>query len=589
MQCPDCGTENTQESKFCRECGTALRPQERERVARERRGEERPRSFHEKVELVQEELAGLDCGRCGYESCAENAEAIVRGESPIDSCLQAAPEAQQRIRHIVGMPEEVSWGTRLWRALTSVKLAIGLIAALAVLSIVGTLIPQGQPGANYLSRYGPTGYKLIRFFMVDQLFHSWYYIGLLALLGINTLACLAKRFRTSLPLLRHAPGGQTAPGILKLENSAQLAISGGPSKALERVREILERRGYSVTRKGVGLTARKHLIGRLGVDLFHASLLFLLMGALAGGLLGYEAFQVAHKGEVFDVPGADFQVRVEDLWTENYPDSSRIKDWYTKLTVIDDGRDVITQTIEVNHPMTYRGVSFYQSSFGTDWFGGAQLTFAVKDTESGRTLAEREVKVDGSFPLDPEKELMAKFITFYPDFIMTDQGPANRSRRLNNPAAFLEIYQGDTLTYRGWTFAQFPDMQIWVPVGGSEQPVGHGSMGGLPYRIDIVGMHAPEFTGLQISYNPGLWIIYLSFFLMVLGMVLNFYLPPRWVWVVAERGALSLGGVGRDNREFMGEFEALVEQVRSDLARSVDAPSPETSEAATSSAARTQP
>jgi cytochrome c biogenesis protein len=78
-------------------------------------------------------------------------------------------------------------------------------------------------------------------------------------------------------------------------------------------------------------------------------------------------------------------------------------------------------------------------------------------------------------------------------------------------------------------------------------------------------MHAPEFTGLQVSYNPGIWIIYLSFTLMTLGMFLNFYLPPRWVWAAAERGKLLLGGIGRDDREFTGEFEELLAKVRAEL------------------------
>lgn len=573
MQCPRCGTQNQEDSKFCRECGSALRGE----VAR-------GLTFGEKVERVREELAGLDCGRCGYERCEENAEAIVQGESAYDSCMQASPEAQERIREIVGASERISVATQIWRSLTSVKLALALIGVLALLSIVGTVIPQGQPSANYLNRYGSTGYKLIEFFLVDRIFHSWYYLGLLMLLAVNTLACLSKRFRVSWRMLSKPQGGQSASGMEKLENSAEISISRGPIEALERVQHTLRSRGYRVSRKGAQLKGSKHLYGRLGVDLFHASLILLLLGALVGGFAGFESFQVLHRGETVQVPGRDFQLRVEDLWTENYPDSSRIKDWYTKLTIIDDGgREVMTRTIEVNHPLTYRGVSFYQSSFGTDWSRGAQLSFQVREAGSDAVLGEYEdVKIQGTFPIVPEEGLEAELAAFYPDFIMTNQGPANRSQRLRNPAAFLEVYRDDQLQYRGWTFAQFPDMQIWVPAGPAsgqegadpdEQATGHGSAA-MPYRIDIIGMHAPEFTGLQISYNPGLWVIYSSFALMVLGLFLNFYLPPRRMWAIAERGRLYLGGVGRDNREFADEFEGLLERVRLDISKPLDAPAP---------------
>lgn len=588
MRCPSCGTENTADSKFCKECGTALAPEKKKAQETATAVEPTPTSktedghlsltFSEKVEQVRRLLAGLDCGRCGYASCADNAEAIVRGESPYDSCVQASPEARARIRQILGLPARVPWTTRLGGALTSVRLAIGLIAVLALLSILGTLIPQGQPDLRYLNQYGITGYKLIKFFRIDQLYHSGYYLGLLALLGINTLACLLKRFRRSWRLLRQ-PRRLSPAQISRLENSAEFSIRETPSAALERVAQVLRQRGYEVTRAGTQLLARKNLLGRLGVDLFHASLLLLLLGALAGGAFGYEAFLRGHKGDVLDVPNADFQIRIDDLWTENYEGTGRIADWYTKITVIEDGQEVKTQTIEVNHPLTYKGVSFYQSSFGTDWFRDPQLTFRVLRVElpegGGETtgespsmtpLGEYPVTLEEAFPIDPERGLTGRLRAFYPDFAMGERGPINRSSRLNNPAAFLAIYEGDTLKFQGWTFAHFPEMQIWVPVD-AEAPTGHGRMGELPYRIDLVGIHAPEFTGLQVSYNPAIWVIYGSFVLMAIGMFLNFYLPPRWAWVFAERGKLTLGILGRDDREVTAEFETLVERVQEALSR----------------------
>ncbi len=686
MFCPNCGTEVQADSNFCHACGTAL-PSMSESTSQPRQAPEpreappeapqegasegagaQPLNFSTKVELVRQELAGLNCGRCGYEDCADNAEAIVRGESPYDSCLQAAPEAKERIREVVGLPEERPAIAQVWQGLASVKLALGLIGVLTVLSILGTLIPQGLSQTAYVSRYGETGARIINFLQVNGMFHSWYYLGLLGLLGLNTTACLSRRFRTTLHMLRRQPGGQTTDSLLKLENSAEVPISGGPTKALDRAAESLRSKGYRVKRQGANLMASKQRFGRLGVDVFHASLVLLLLGALVGGFFGFETFQQANKGEVFDVPNADFQVRVDDLWTESY-DSGKIKDWYSKLTVIDDGQEVKTKTIQVNDPMNYQGINFYQTSFGSDWMGGAEVTFAVQEVaatspgpssgdsnssdsnssdanEAGdtsndvstthasaqqnphgdssqdsqssqqsphgggssyevvKTLSETTVTKGERFQLT--EELTAEFVRFYPDIMFTENGPQNRSRRLNNPAAEMRVYRGEELLYYGYTFAQFPDMQVWIPNqsgsgngssgngnsnsnsdSGSSQgsAMSQGKLGDQPFRVDIVGMNAPQYTGMQVSSNPGIWVIYLSFVLMAVGIVLNFYMPPRWVWAVGERGRLVMGGVGRDNREFMGEFDTLLEQVQDDLTAASQTPTSSAPEGASGEAA----
>jgi len=41
------------------------------------------------------------------------------------------------------------------------------------------------------------------------------------------------------------------------------------------------------------------------------------------------------------------------------------KDYKSKLTVLENGKEVLTKTIEVNDPLFYKGIRFYQSSYGT--------------------------------------------------------------------------------------------------------------------------------------------------------------------------------------------------------------------------------
>lgn len=568
MTCTACGTANTPDSRFCKHCGVALQilckvcgtandpdgrfckacgaPLTQAAPAPPPRATELAidGALRGKVAEVVKVLGGLNCGRCGYRTCAENALAIVRGEAPPHSCVQGGEEAARQIRAILGQMERPSFGALLWEQLTSIKLAIVLIVVIVGLSVIGTLIPQGKDPLFYIASYGEAGANIVRALQLNQLYHSWYFISLLVLLALNTGACALKRFRVSWELLRKPVESRTAEEIAQLPTQAKL-----DAPLFERLEETLTRRRYRVRRDGTQLLAYKNLWGRLGIDVLHVSLIIILIGGIIGGLVGFEDFQVAHKGEVFTVARGNFQVRVDDLWTVNYENSSQIKDWYTTLTVIDNGREVLTKTIEVNEPLTYKGISLYQASFGSDWLGGAELTFRVERVREGNAepLGEITTKVGASFSL--EEGRTAKVVAFYPDFIVTEQGPANRSQALNNPAAFLEVYNGDQREFTTWTFAQFPEFQ-------------HDFSKENPYRLYLVGMKAPEFTGLQIARNPGIPVIYTGFILLVLGLALNFYLPPRRLWAAVKEGTLYLGGLGREPREFEPDFEEIVEELK---------------------------
>jgi len=542
--CPSCETVNTPDSRFCKACGSPL-------AVEEAPSESTAAVVTEvelKVQQIEETLAGLDCGRCGYQSCRENALAIIRGESPPNSCVQGGEEAARKIREILGIKRP--WQVALWEGLTSIKLAIGLILAVALLSIVGTVIPQGQPDLEYLERYGLTGYKLITFFRADELFHTWYFLGLLGLVSLNTLACTLKRLRTSWEFLSRPIPQRSPEEVERLPTSLRLELE-GQDDIFTRLESFLRSRRYRVAVGEGRLSASKNLFGRLGVDVFHVSLLVVLLGAIIGGANGLEDFKIAHKGEVFEVPRGGFSVRVDDLWTVNYEDTGQIKDWYTKLTVIEDGREVLTKTIEVNHPLTYKGISFYQASFGSDWSGAAQVVLRAERASDGESLGEFTAEVTEEFEL-PDEGVRVQVITFLPDFALNSAGQAfSRTQRLLNPAVYLGVYRGDKLEYYTWTFAR-PDMQEFYleHFGGDE-----------PYHFFLVGMTAPQFTGLRIASNPGIPLIYLGFALMGLGLFLNFYFPPRRIWAAAQDRTLYIGGLGRDAREFEAELERIAEAI----------------------------
>ena len=63
----------------------------------------------------------------------------------------------------------------------------------------------------------------------------------------------------------------------------------------------------------------------------------------------------------------DFEVHLNRFWIENYPTDSgkapSIKAYKSDVTILNDGREVLRRTIEVNKPLHYGGYHLYQVDY----------------------------------------------------------------------------------------------------------------------------------------------------------------------------------------------------------------------------------
>jgi cytochrome c biogenesis protein len=558
MNCPVCNASVLDSSRFCHNCGAELSQAEKTTTDPLSPAPTHPMTQSERVDAVAALLAGKQCGACGYESCAKNAEAIVRGESSYDSCVSTDSETRQQIKALLDLQPRVTIWDSVWRWLTSVRLAIGLILALTLLSIVGTLLPQNAQPMSYIESLGMDLYRWVHTLQFDRLFQSWYFLALLFALLINTLCCTIKRSRASLRLLTKPMPDHDLNALRRMDYHFSVPLS-EPSGALDRVKNYLIQQRFRVTKSDEKLKAHKRLSGRLGVDVLHISLVLVLASAALGTLFSYESFQVAHRGETFDLAQADFSVRVDNLWSESYASAARVKDWYTTLTVIDDNKEVLTQTIEVNHPLSYKGVSFFQSSFGSDWWEQGRYTIQVTRAENEADFGTHDLDSQGIIYV-PEAQLTLSYITFFSDFALDENMQSyNRSGSLNNPALFVRLQVGDEPPYEAWAFSR-NDMRGYYQTHMAADAA---------YHLNLVGMAAEQYTGLQISYNPAIPYIYAGFALMAIGLFLNFYWPPRWVWVTVEGQSLHLGANAHLSEDFETGLRALDIDIQSDHEREV--------------------
>lgn len=444
----------------------------------------------------------------------------------------------------------------LYQFFTSITLAIVLISLIALLALVGTLIPQETftREVDYIARYGVEGYNTLKKLQLTNIFGSWYFLFVMALFTLNLSACTYKRLRASWNYWRLPMGGIPPEGLRRFEHSRVISSSVCPD-ASRKIGEVLQRHGYRVREQNSQILAEKWRWERFGIDLFHISLLIVIFGGLVTMLAGYRTFEIAHQGDVIRLPGADFAVRVNKFWSENYKNSERVMDWRTELTVIENDNEIVTKTIEVNAPLRYKGYNLYQSAFGTDWQGAARVTLALARAD-GTALGEFIGVVNDGFEV-PSENIFVKISAFLPDFALTENLIAySRTQRLENPAVFVEIYDAQGLRImRTWAFSR-PEMQaFWettmARVGGE-----------MPYRIKLVGMTAPEFTGLQITKDPGRPIVYFGFLFVIVGMLVHIYFKHRQVWVHISESEIVIAGTVRNNlRSFAEEFRRLVDEI----------------------------
>ena len=83
---------------------------------------------------------------------------------------------------------------KILRELRSMRFANLLLALVALLSGLSSLLPQGRELPFYAENY-PGAYKLIYFTHFYDVFKSWYFIVLMALLCLSMLLCTWKMFR----------------------------------------------------------------------------------------------------------------------------------------------------------------------------------------------------------------------------------------------------------------------------------------------------------------------------------------------------------------------------------------------------------
>jgi len=430
----------------------------------------------------------------------------------------------------------------LWGSLTSIRLTVFLLLILAVIAIVGTVVPQDQPPAQYWDRFGEGLGSLLWRSGISSIYYSPWFLGPVGLLGVNILACLINGLPQA---IRRSARRFTWEMAVALPERGRFHWQGGadprPLVAAILRRELGRPRQQTLPDKEVFFYER----GRfrpLGPYLVHLSLLLILAGGLIGKFWGIEGRLMLSEGEearAFQVSSGaeqplDFQVRLDRFQVEFYEKGSSPKEFRSDLTFFQNGREVERHACRVNDPVTFGGFTFYQSSYGTQPTGPVRLQVSQGDrSQTMEAPMRRMVELPGG-----DGQIMVVRV----DGNLQGFGPAVQ----------LAYRQGPGHPQIIWVLEKHPEL--------AEQPG--------PHRFTLPSLSFKWYSVFQVKRDPGVWWVYAGFILLLPGFFLAFFRPSqRWAVVLEQtpKGGwkVTLQGVSPRARDaFAARQERLLELLK---------------------------
>jgi len=410
---------------------------------------------------------------------------------------------------------------RIWRFFISMRTGLLLILGLGLLSLIGTLLVQAPAGmtadpaaytawvASIHSKYGgwtPVFDKL-GFFSV---FTSIWFKAITVLLTTSVLACSINRAPRLWKIAFHPRTRMGETFFTHAALKASILVPTGPDTAMDDVREVLKSHRFRTIadpdENGLNLYADRFRWGPFGTVVAHISFVVILLGFFLSATTGFKDTQfVASVGSKVQVGhGTGLTIEAKSFNDAYYPDGSP-SDYASDLVVYKNGVAVDRQTVRVNHPLTWNGVSFYQSFFGTA--AAMKVTDAAGKTLYNDAAALQWQSDDGKHSIG-QFDMKANGLTVY--VIVAASGETDPNIKAGQVE--LEIHQNGA------------DAPIATQVVDQGKPT---TIAGVTYTFE----RTRQFTGLIVARDPGAMWVWVGSTLLVLGLFLVFFFPHRRVWV----------------------------------------------------------
>ncbi len=440
------------------------------------------------------------------------------------------------------------------RTFGNVLFAVSLFVAWGILTLIGVIVDQNKDFATYLASYpAPIARAIVRLGF-DNIYHSPWYVGIIALILTSLAVCTFKRvIPARLPPLRPVK-------IDKIPLHASVAVRGDAADVRARVERFFTSRGWNVRKREFDGTewsfADKANWARRGVLIAHLGFVIIAAGTTIYWARGFSGDAAVVTGQAVEIPQTHaivkldrFAYRISPIRTKSGMVYQPI-DYVSHVTVTGKNGIPTPEVVRVNHPINIDGTLYYQASYGF-----AMRFLVTHDGKRDAELSDRVLEEGDAFDI-PGTHSSVSYDRFVPT-VDRVTGQPSADPRVNDPAVVLSVAQNGVNAG-----SALVPLRTWIDVGGGWRIV--------PQRYLL-------YSGFQYRYDPGIPLVGIGALVLLCGLIISFYFLPARLYVRIDEtlGTCSVGLAATTVKGydiFEGQFRELVDELK----RAMDPTEPQT-------------
>lgn len=443
---------------------------------------------------------------------------------------------------------------KIWNFFSSVKVGVWLIVITLIASAIGTIFPQEMyipptmPAELYYEEeYGWAG-KLYYTLGFHNLYSSWWYLILIASIGISLVICSLDRV---VPLYRALKTQKVErhEGFLKRQRIFGITNVAGKQIDMETIKKRLAERRFHVREENGSILAEKGRFSRWGPYINHIGLIIFLIGTMLRFVPGMYVDKILwiREGETKEIPGTNgqyflksngfiFEVYDKEKDKEVFKKAldkvgSVPKNFQTNVTLFEKSEDTLPgeepklkkikdQKIRVNEPLKHNHYALYQ----VDYKLNELYKMIFKLTKKSDKKEYGTITIDLYDPkqkFDLGNGYTVELMSYFPDFEFDENGkPTTKSRIPNNPAFVFKMITPDK-----------PKGEVsFVAIQQTVEPFGDNT-----YKMAFAGAETKNVSALTVRKDMTLWVIGIGGIIFMIGVIQGSYWNHRRIWIL-KRG-----------------------------------------------------